>query len=1065
MSNKRDDLFPAGSIGRSQGNFIQRVPSPAPSLTREPLTAHPLLSPIPSSASVAAPPTSEAQDGAATAARYATYTPRHRTAPTTVTTLQSPLSVSPQQQPGGSMAANKLQLMNLKAGAQSVGLETGSVGWEILEKLVAEHEINPDWADIWNALPHLQATLLLPLENGGHTDITADFVRDHIALCDGPSGDPIPIVTLSGLRGVLVGETLTLRSSILPGSKSFEGLLVPSTRASTLASLPPLPHVPASPPSQPYPTFTLPAHTHTLPLPPHVIAKPPLPPRPGQRATSQTSTSRLSSSFASLFGKTSAPTTPAPTPPATNAEHEHAVEVPAYTIDRRIVRKDVSKAINKALKNEVKEALSESGAPSWAIERVHEFTNGLYPFVKSTSAKRIAAAPPPYIIDPPQETAEELSAQFQGFYAELEEDLLSGVSPVTAKPTRDNFLEVEQEKARERRLNGKAVGEQHAREILEAVERVICLLFYDRLYLQPKSDDASHDEALSSRVAALNMLDLGLEHLGVDVGAAGAGVEAVLRSCGDTLSRLERSETRCPADKAAVLVAAHKTVVDGLSRLPPIRLKSEAELENQKTPETSHVPTSYIEHPGDDKAAPLRPDPPPIIVSPVSETHIHVASPDEIHGPAPPTSDTSSVVSSHTGEGYLPSYDAPPDQRSLSSTSKSSRPSSPTPVSGDIILPLMIFSVVKANPQHLVSHLLYTQRFRNQRVGGEESYCLVSLMAVADFLENVDLKALGLGESEKKVMSTADLTPIPVRRAALESQAPPLSPEGVPARLRRGVEQQVDAIAGSANKVILGVVDQGFGVLRALLPGTSADAQGASADATTPDQEAAPWNAVRPGFGLLRRESGFSIASLAASFPGRERARSFASTVGTTAEESGQMLVEVSSRPASVRGGSAYGSDVEGSTGEESQEDDDEEDYDDGDDRHDTRSIRSFESMMGRATRKRRPRKSLTDRLASMPGLSRLSGPQPAQPVVGSPPASRRSSLLPLPRAPTPAANRVETPVSSRAPSPIALRISPPNQRFLDAAADDLRLSEVKELLREYKRVVEGLRAVGGFEE
>jgi hypothetical protein len=35
----------------------------------------------------------------------------------------------------------------------------------------------------------------------------------------------------------------------------------------------------------------------------------------------------------------------------------------------------------------------------------------------------------------------------------------------------------------------------------------------------------------------------------------------------------------------------------------------------------------------------------------------------------------------------------------------------------------------------------------------------------------------------------------------------------------------------------------------------------------------------------------------------------------------------------------------------------------------------------------------------------------------------------------------------------------------LEAAADDLRLSEVRELLREYKRVVEGLRAMGGFDE
>lgn len=30
------------------------------------------------------------------------------------------------------------------------------------------------------------------------------------------------------------------------------------------------------------------------------------------------------------------------------------------------------------------------------------------------------------------------------------------------------------------------------------------------------------------------MLDLGLEHLGVDVGAAGPGVEAILKACGES---------------------------------------------------------------------------------------------------------------------------------------------------------------------------------------------------------------------------------------------------------------------------------------------------------------------------------------------------------------------------------------------------------------------------------------------------------------------------------------------------------------------------------------------------
>lgn len=92
-------------------------------------------------------------------------------------------------------------------------------------------------------------------------------------------------------------------------------------------------------------------------------------------------------------------------------------------------------------------------------------------------------------------------------------------------------------------------------------------------------------------------------------------------------------------------------------------------------------------------------------------------------------------------------------------------------------------------------------------------------------------------------------------------------------------------------------------------------------------------------------------------------------------------MVDVSSRPGSVR--SVYGSDAESSeeeNGEDEDEEDDEQERDD--DRHDTRSIRSFESMMGRAARRKRPRKSLTDRLASMPGLARLSGPQQTQPLV-----------------------------------------------------------------------------------
>lgn len=45
------------------------------------------------------------------------------------------------------------------------------------------------------------------------------------------------------------------------------------------------------------------------------------------------------------------------------------------------------------------------------------------------------------------------------------------------------------------------------------------------------------------------------------------------------------------------------------------------------------------------------------------------------------------------------------------------------------------------------------------------------------------------------------------------------------------------------------------------------------------------------------------------------------------------------------------------------------------------------------------------------------------------------------------------------------MRLAPPNRRFLECSEDDLKVSEVRELLREYKRLAEGVRAMGGFEE
>ena len=59
--------------------------------------------------------------------------------------------------------------------------------------------------------------------------------------------------------------------------------------------------------------------------------------------------------------------------------------------------------------------------------------------------------------------------------------------------------------------------------------------------------------------------------------------------------------------------------------------------------------------------------------------------------------------------------------------------------------------------------------------------------------------------------STAYLTPIPLTRSPVTEETPSVPTDG---GLRSRVEQHVDAITDSANKVISGVVDSSFGILR-----------------------------------------------------------------------------------------------------------------------------------------------------------------------------------------------------------------------------------------------------------
>ena len=206
-SNANRD-FPATSIGRSSGPRFLNSLSPSntaagtqPSLSRtssrESLNiAHPLLSTSPTTGISPSSSTtnlnatawdngfSSGASGGAPTLGYVPYTPRHRPPSSHLSHAHSPTSTSSSPSvlvttatPAANTqnvinrsavgagagithtgdATSKLQMMNLKSAAQGLGLDVGSIGWAIVERLVGivgsnDEREEEEWREIWTAL-------------------------------------------------------------------------------------------------------------------------------------------------------------------------------------------------------------------------------------------------------------------------------------------------------------------------------------------------------------------------------------------------------------------------------------------------------------------------------------------------------------------------------------------------------------------------------------------------------------------------------------------------------------------------------------------------------------------------------------------------------------------------------------------------------------------------------------------------------------------------------------------------------------------------------------------------
>ncbi|KAI8954415.1 hypothetical protein F4801DRAFT_533120 [Xylaria longipes] len=96
--------------------------------------------------------------------------------------------------------------------------------------------------------------------------------------------------------------------------------------------------------------------------------------------------------------------------------------------------------------------------------------------------------------------------------------------------------------------------------------------------------------------------------------------------------------------------------------------------------------------------------------------------------------------------------------------------------SADSFMPLLIYVVLRANPDHLVSNVQYILRFRNQeKLGGEAGYYLSSLMGAVQFIENMDRTTLTISDEDFEQNVEAAVSAIAEKHRAEELASQPLA--------------------------------------------------------------------------------------------------------------------------------------------------------------------------------------------------------------------------------------------------------------------------------------------------
>ncbi|PIA18286.1 hypothetical protein COEREDRAFT_79787 [Coemansia reversa NRRL 1564] len=117
-----------------------------------------------------------------------------------------------------------------------------------------------------------------------------------------------------------------------------------------------------------------------------------------------------------------------------------------------------------------------------------------------------------------------------------------------------------------------ACGDAEARRktsvtVAECIEKLVCESIYTRLFSPAGilSDDSIQDAQFASKIAALNVADIGLGHLGLSAPFALPQLERICAEAAQMLCRMDA--VKSPAEKLKLVVDAHKCIVDRIQHL------------------------------------------------------------------------------------------------------------------------------------------------------------------------------------------------------------------------------------------------------------------------------------------------------------------------------------------------------------------------------------------------------------------------------------------------------------------------------------------------------------------